>query len=179
LARLSHRLAQQSPHAQIAGKKQQFNAAGQRLTRWEGVGYGERRQRLAHIAARLAIARTARAKLESERMAVGRQRLDALARRLRQGFELRIATRRAQIEGLEKLRLSLGYEGVLARGFALVRDENGKPLRRAAEVAGGARLDIEFADGHTPAIAEAQKEPALAKRAARSGRRKRDQGSLF
>jgi exodeoxyribonuclease VII large subunit len=179
LARLSHRLAQQSPHAQIAGKKQQFNAAGQRLTRWGAVGYGERRQRLAHIAARLAIARTARAKLESERMAVGRQRLDALARRLRQGFELRIATRRAQIEGLEKLRLSLGYEGVLARGFALVRDENGKPLRRAAEVAGGARLDIEFADGHTPAIAEAQKEPALAKRAARSGRRKRNQGSLF
>jgi exodeoxyribonuclease VII large subunit len=179
LARLSHRLAQQSPHAQIAGKKQQFNAAGQRLTRWGAVGYGERRQRLAHIAARLAIARTARAKLESERMTVGRQRLDALARRLRQGFELRITTRRAQIEGLEKLRLSLGYEGVLARGFALVRDENSKPLRRAAEIPGGARLDIEFADGHTPAIAEAQKEPALTKRAARSGRRKRDQGSLF
>jgi len=34
LARLSHRLAQQSPHAQIAGKKQQFIAVGHRLERW-------------------------------------------------------------------------------------------------------------------------------------------------
>ena len=180
LARLSHRLAQQSPHAQIAGKKQQFNAADQRLKRWGAVGYGERRQRLAHVAARLAIARTARAKLESERIVAARHRLDALAGRLRHGFALRITACRARLESLEKLRVSLGYEGVLARGFALVRDEKGKPLRKAAEIAEGRRLDIEFADGHTLAIAQGQKAPAPAKRTASGGgRRKREQGSLF
>lgn len=179
LARLSHRLAQQSPHAQIAGKKQRFNAAHQRLSRWGVVGYGERRQNLAHIAARLAIARMARAKLERERMAAARHRLEALAGRLQHGFALRMTASRGRLEGVEKLRLSLGYEGVLARGFALVRDESGKPVRKAAEVVEGKRLDIEFADGHTSAIAQSRKEPVPAKRTTGGGRRKREQGSLF
>ena len=179
LVRLSHRLAQQSPHAQIAGKKQRFNAAHQRLSRWGVVGYGERRQNLAHIAARLAVARTARAKLERERMAAARHRLEALAGRLQHGFALRMTASRARLEGVEKLRLSLGYEGVLARGFALVRDESGKPVRKAAEVVEGKRLDIEFADGHTSAIAQSRKEPVPAKRTTGGGRRKREQGSLF
>jgi exodeoxyribonuclease VII large subunit len=42
---------------------------------------------------------------------------------------------------------------VLARGFALVRDEAGAPLRSASAVASGARLDIEFADGRVAATA--------------------------
>ena len=36
---------------------------------------------------------------------------------------------------LDQLRLSLGYERVLARGFALVHDENGALLQLARDVA--------------------------------------------
>ncbi|MFZ3325251.1 MAG: exodeoxyribonuclease VII large subunit, partial [Methylocella sp.] len=68
---------------------------------------------------------------------------------------------------------------VLARGFALVRDSDRKPLRRAAEVADGARLDIQFFDGHKTAVAATRKDAAPLKRPASNGRRKREQGSLF
>ena len=52
------------------------------------------------------------------------------------------------------LLTSLGYHNVLARGFTLVRDDAGRMLRRAVEVHGGQRLDIEFADGHVTARAD-------------------------
>ncbi len=74
---------------------------------------------------------------------------------------------------------SLDYPHVLARGFALVRDRNSKFLRRAAEVADGAHLDIQFADGHKTAVATTEKDAPPLKRVASKGRRKREQGSLF
>ena len=51
---------------------------------------------------------------------------------------------------------TLGYHNVLARGFALVRDADGEMVRRASEVTSGAALDIEFADGHVGAHADAR-----------------------
>jgi exodeoxyribonuclease VII large subunit len=179
LVRLSHRLAQQSPHAQFAGKKQHFNALEQRLKRWGAVGYDGRKAGLAHLAARLAIARRTRVRLESERAVVARQRLDALASRIKHGFGSRLAACRERMKSLEQLLGSLGYHQVLARGFALVRDSDGNPLRRAAEVFDGASLDIEFADGHMPAIAGTRKDAVPVKRPASTGPRKREQGSLF
>ena len=46
-----------------------------------------------------------------------------------------------------QLLTAFSYRGVLERGFALVRDLDGSPLRRAAAVQAGQGLDIEFADG--------------------------------
>jgi len=68
---------------------------------------------------------------------------------------------------------------VLARGFTLVRDADGRMLRRAAEVSAGERLDIEFADGHVPAEANAGERKAAAspKRARARGSEK--QGTLL
>ncbi len=106
-------------------------------------------------------------------------RLHGLADRMAHGLEARIAARRAHVNGLDKMLFSLGYPQVLARGFALVRDSGGKPLRRAAEVADGAHLDIQFADGHKTAVAATGKDAAPLSRAASKGRRKREQGSLF
>jgi exodeoxyribonuclease VII large subunit len=42
---------------------------------------------------------------------------------------------------------AVGYKSVLARGYALVRDESGAPVRRAAEIVAPAALRVEFADG--------------------------------
>ena len=68
---------------------------------------------------------------------------------------------------------------MLARGFALVRAADGAMLRRAAEVKPGAALDIEFADGHIGAHADAseRKTEPKAKAAARPSDGK--QGSLL
>jgi len=72
------------------------------------------------------------------------------------------------------------YRGVLARGFALVRDGDGHPLRAAAAVAAGMRLDIEFADGRVAATADGESRPPPAKLKPRAGGGGQGgQGNLF
>jgi exodeoxyribonuclease VII large subunit len=78
---------------------------------------------------------------------------------------------------------AVSYRGVLERGFALVRDEAGAALRRAAAVRDGQPLRIEFADGEVAATArdgslQVPPEAARTKRA-RRGRNGEGQGSLF
>ena len=69
---------------------------------------------------------------------------------------------------------------MLARGFALVRDGEGHPLRTAAAVAGGMRLEIEFADGRVGATADGDGAPPPAKPKPRArGGGTGGQGSLF
>jgi exodeoxyribonuclease VII large subunit len=77
---------------------------------------------------------------------------------------------------------------VLARGFALVRDEDNRLVRAAAAVAAGQRLRLQFADGEIAAKALGREEPprSLAPsppekpRPAPARKRKNDdQGSLF
>jgi exodeoxyribonuclease VII large subunit len=47
---------------------------------------------------------------------------------------------------------SLSYEGVLARGFALVRDEAGRLVPSAARARAEIALEIEFRDGRVPTL---------------------------
>ncbi len=157
LARLAHRLAQQSPHARLAQKK----------------------ERLRGLALRLAHARAARVRLETARLAAARVRFDSLVQRMKKSMESGLVTRQHRVNATSKLLGSLDYHQVLARGFALVRDENDKLLRSAAEVADKARLDIEFADGHRAVVAAARNNRSPAKRSSGRVRRKQDQGSLF
>jgi exodeoxyribonuclease VII large subunit len=81
-----------------------------------------------------------------------------------------------------QLLAAYSYHGVLARGFALVRDGKGHPLRSAAAVTSGMRLDIEFSDGRISATADGESAPAPSARAKprpRSGSGPGGQGSLF
>ncbi|MGP9822639.1 exodeoxyribonuclease VII large subunit, partial [Salinarimonas sp. NSM] len=58
------------------------------------------------------------------------------------------------LAGVWQLAESLSWRSVLARGYALVRDDDGRPVRAAASVAPGAALTLEFADGRLGARAE-------------------------
>ncbi|MBP0574702.1 hypothetical protein J8J27_28740, partial [Mycobacterium tuberculosis] len=62
--------------------------------------------------------------------------------------------RRTRLGGLGQLLATLSYRSVLQRGYALVRDAAGRPLRSAAVPAGTA-LAIEFHDGRLAATAGA------------------------
>jgi len=78
----------------------------------------------------------------------------------------------------------LSYRAVLSRGFALVRDDAGQPLRAAAAVTPGMRLDIEFTDGRVGAVAEDGGKPPGSAPAAKprkpgGGGGGSNQGSLF
>jgi len=90
--------------------------------------------------------------------------------------------RGARLERADRLLEAFSYRNVLERGFALVRDGEGHPLRRASAVASGASLDIEFADGRVGAVAagEARMRPAAKPRPRRRGGADNEgQGSLF
>ena len=85
-----------------------------------------------------------------------------------------------RVRGAEQLLKAFSYQGVLARGFALVRDGEGRPLRTAAAVARGMRMEIEFADGRVGATADGDGAPPPAKPKLRPrGGGAGGQGSLF
>ena len=64
---------------------------------------------------------------------------------------------------------------MLDRGFALVTDAQGKLVRRAADVARGEAIGIEFSDGRVDAVAAGTPPP----RAKKQGPERGGQGSLF
>ena len=98
-----------------------------------------------------------------------------------------IDSRAARLERAGQLLAAFSYRGVLSRGFALVRDGAGQPLRTAAAVSPGMPLDIEFADGRVGATAAGRQHAH--RRARRCARRPKPrsrrggggpgQGSLF
>jgi exodeoxyribonuclease VII large subunit len=98
---------------------------------------------------------------------------------------LLLQQRTTRLERCWQLLNAFSHRAVLARGFALVRDRDGRPLRQAAGVTAGMRLDIEFVDGRVRAQAEAaavaQPDRPLPepKPRARRGGGDPGQGSLF
>ena len=66
----------------------------------------------------------------------------------------RIEHLKSRVGSLAQLVSAYSYHKVLDRGFALVRDAAGSPVRAAAAVGGGERIEIEFADGRVNAVTE-------------------------
>jgi exodeoxyribonuclease VII large subunit len=115
-----------------------------------------------------------------QRLRRERTRISDLALRASRAMPLRIREQHRRLDALAKLLESLGYDNVLKRGFALIRDEAGNVLRSAAAVSPGAELDIEFADGRVGATAHGApglggKRRRTSPASAKPGR----QGSLF
>ena len=149
-----------------------------------------RRERLCVLAARLQVGLRTNRDVHRQRILRDRERLGVLLGRAGRATMAVIERRAAMVSRAGGVLGALSYQGVLARGFALVRDPDGQPVRMAAAVPSGMRLDIEFADGHLAAVAEAPSPPG-ADRAApteepgpakpRAGRPRGDpgQGNLF
>ena len=120
------------------------------------------RERLAGLAARLdpALVRLLRDKGEVARTRGARLRLpvleadlerrraalDAVVRRLADRAGRAQDQRRARLAALEQVRLTLGYQATLARGYAVVRGDGAVVSGVAAAQAAWA-LEIQFADG--------------------------------
>jgi exodeoxyribonuclease VII large subunit len=104
-------------------------------------------------------------------IAQGRKDLAQLARRLRDATDVALLKSKQQLDGLERLRETLGYKATLHRGYAVVRAQDTViTSRQAAKAASG--LEIEFADGRF-AVGEPRAKPA------RAHSKSSDQGSLF
>ncbi len=133
----------------IASPRHRFDAASARLGRALQGNTQAHHTRAARIAARLRPAGI------RQRIDRGRERLAALEARSSQAVVNAIRHRRRAIEARSQLLAALSYQGVLARGYALVRDTEGRTIRRAAAVSVAQKLDIEFADGRVTAEAQA------------------------
>jgi exodeoxyribonuclease VII large subunit len=113
-----------------------------------------RRERYAGIAMRLRASVAANIEAYRTRIARQNERVATFAQRAERAIRTLIATRLARCERDGQLLAAFSYRGVLARGFALVRDAAGQPLRVAAAVAAGMPIEIEFADGRVGARAD-------------------------
>ena len=142
-----------------------------------------RRERYAGIALRLRASAAANIEMHRTRIAQARERVGVFAARSGRAMDNLLDTRWARCERDAQLLAAFSYRGVLARGFALVRDRAGRPLRTAAAVTTGMPIDVEFSDGHVGARAEVVQTSAAprAEPLRRRTRRGRDpgQGNLF
>jgi exodeoxyribonuclease VII large subunit len=94
-----------------------------------------------------------------------------------------------QLYAQDRMMQSLAYTNVLKRGFALVRDEDGKPITLAEKVGDGQALSIQFSDGYLNANAAGEKSEETptkptsiikpAKKPTKLKAPSKDQGSLF
>jgi exodeoxyribonuclease VII large subunit len=153
-SRIAGRLGPQLVCARTTRCRELVTALMQRAERAETVARQRRRERLATATLRLAAG--VRANTDAHRARIGRQseRVAALAERNHRAARLLLRHRLAALERCGQLLNALSHRGVLARGFALVRDLAGHPVRRAAAVSAGMPVDIEFSDDHVRAVAQ-------------------------
>ena len=99
--------------------------------------------------------------------------LGHLSQRLSDASQRQITRWRDQIDGMERLRKTVGYEATLKRGYAVVRGD-GKVVTTKAAAQKASTLEIQFSDGRlTPSQAAKPAKPAKTKSDSP------DQGSLF
>jgi exodeoxyribonuclease VII large subunit len=142
------------------------------------------RDRLANTGGRLAAAMRANILGHRTRIVRDRERVATLFERGSLGMARLIERRFAALDRADKLLGAFSYQSVLARGFALVRDPSGTPLRSASAVSPGQQLDIEFRDGRATAVAtQAHGAPVKPRQPIRPRARRygsgEGQGSLF
>jgi exodeoxyribonuclease VII large subunit len=129
------------PEALLAGPRQRLDMAAQRLPRSLRAGVDRRRLALAELARRLA------AKSPQTGLAVRRERLGQFEQRLARAVRITMDRKAERLSGTSKLLASYSYKGVLARGFALVRDADGHPVRAISQAQPGAALTVTVSDG--------------------------------
>ncbi len=149
------------PEALLAQPRQRLDVAAQRLPQSLRGGLDRRRLALAALSQRLSN-HSPRAKL-----AVRRERLDQLEQRLARAMRIALDRKGDRLRSGAQLLRGYSYEGVLARGFALVLDPAGQPVRAVAQAEAGMLLRVRVSDGDFDATVG--KGAAPPKRPARAG----------
>ncbi len=180
LGRMGQRLSRTSPQIQLATAVGDLKGLASRLRSGAAQTSRERAQKLSAINGLLQSGFSGFFRGQRRELAIDSKRLSQLGLRMLPALLKAVERRKHSLEALEKLRSSLGYEQVLARGYALVRDDAGHPMRNLEQARAHSRLEIQFSDGRlkvTPADGSAPKP----KKAGSAGTEKivAPQGSLF
>ena len=151
----SARLTLRVLRAQVDHSQQRLVTSDERLTHCARALVRHRRDRFAGLEIRLKASKLANAQAQRDRIARARERAMRLTDRARRALATAMQRHQARTAHSGQLLAALSYRGVLARGFALVRDQQGFPVHAAAAIGPGARLDLEFSDGKIAATADA------------------------
>src|SRR5450432_188981 len=149
-------------HAQISHAGQRLTVSGERMAHSARTLLRNRRDRYAGLEVRLKASKLSNAQAQRQAIARNRERTLRLAERARRALSILVQRQQARVGHSGQLLAALSYRGVLARGFALVRDEGGHAIHAAASVGPGAYLTVEFADGRVGATADSDR-PAAAR----------------
>jgi exodeoxyribonuclease VII large subunit len=187
-AETSGRLTLRVLRGQVAQARHREQVCGERLTHAARSLLRQRRDRFSGLEIRLRASRLANAQAQRQTIARAHERTERLAERAERAMLTILDKLEARMLYSGQLLTALSYRSVLARGFALVRNDAGHPLHAAADVTAGARLELEFSDGRVaatagtdqpvlapPQTAAAPRRPRTPKRTVKSA----DQGSLF
>src|ERR1700682_1579702 len=147
-------------HAQIGHAAQRLAVHSKWLTHSARSLVRSRRDRFAGLEVRLKASKLSNAQAQRQTIARDRERALRLAERARRALKMVMQRLEARVPHSGQLLAALPYRSVLARGFALVRDEDGLAMHAAASIGPGARLDLEFADGRIGATADADRAAA-------------------
>ncbi len=163
------------PDDLLALARQRFDAASGRLDQSLKAATAASRSRFDRSAARLNI-RPLQQQITRDRETVIR-----LSREARRSLDAHMEQRRQALSAADKLLRAFSYQAVLERGFALVRDSDGQPVRTAAATEAGMGISIEFADGSADAVigVKGTRKPASSAKPSGDGKPGGGQGSLF
>jgi exodeoxyribonuclease VII large subunit len=161
-AATSARLTLRVLHGQVAQARQRLSTSGERIVRAARALLRFRRDRHAGLEIRLKASKFSNAQAQRQIIARDRERTVRLCERAHRALATTLQRDRARVAHSGQLLAALSYRGVLARGFALVRDARGAAVHAAAAVAPGAHLSLEFADGRVAATADADRPAAAA-----------------
>ncbi|HXW25634.1 MAG TPA: exodeoxyribonuclease VII large subunit, partial [Xanthobacteraceae bacterium] len=180
---LAGRLTVPALRQRLGRERDRVDAMIRRARHGMRVAADRRADRFGAVAARLEVGLRANVEAHRTRIRREQERVAALSARALRAVGALLDRRDAAVAHAGQVLAALSYQGVLARGFALVRGPEGRPLRSVAAVRPGMRLDIEFADGHVGALAQGgQAKPKPEPPLRRRGRRDpgdTGQGSLF
>ena len=162
-----------------ASRRERLDGAARDLGRNASIGAERRNDALGMLDRRFATARANRVQQAREHIGNRRTALAALEARLAPAAARFLVRRSDALAARAQILSSLGYKNVLARGYALVRDEAEAPLRNAGAIMPGQRLRIEFVDGRIAVTADGEAAPARSPKAPVRAKTGGGQGSLF
>ena len=162
--------------------ERQISLGHDRLT---GLGNRKKRELLSLVGRRSdrfeALARQVRTTPLQNKIEHGNSELERLQRTLLTRIDSYTEARNTRLERSSRLLSSLSYKGVLERGYAVIRDEKGKPLTGVSKVKSTQKLSIEMQDGHLDVISgsPAAEKPAKPAKKSTQSAKTTAQGDLF
>ena len=132
-----------TPADLVAMAAQRLDAVSDRLPRALSAVSNNKRTLLLQISAGL------RGRLLQNKLIDRTKEMNRFVKSIEANIRLIIQRNQSSLDGLERIRQTLGYEATLRRGYTVVRNKDGKLITRFKEADVNKELEIEFYDGKT------------------------------